>query len=79
MSYEDRSALLPSAPRARKSQRVTLAYNRVIVVDGQIVGSWRRRTAGSSSVFDTDFLLPLNRAQRQAVDRAARRFTEFAG
>jgi hypothetical protein len=79
MSYKDRSALLPSAPRARKSRAVTLAYNRMIVVGGRIVGSWRRRTAGSSSAIDTDFLLPLDRAQRQAVDRAARRFTEFAG
>jgi hypothetical protein len=71
MSYKDRSALF--------SRHVTLAHNRMIVVDGQIVGSWRRSLAGDSIAIETDFPAPLSRAKLRAVAQATRRFATFAG
>ena len=77
MSYKDRRELLPSAPAA-KSRRITLAYNRMIVVDGKIAGSWRRSVVGRSVRIETDYIVPMNRDRLKAVAGAARRFTEFA-
>jgi hypothetical protein len=77
MSYKDRAALFPTAPQS-KSRRIVLAYNRMIVVDGTIVGSWRRSRAGSSVEIETDYVVPMNRGRLKAVAQAARRFTAFA-
>jgi hypothetical protein len=77
MSYKDRRELLPSAPES-KARRITLAYNRMIVVDGRIVGSWRRSLVGSQARIETDYIVPMNRDRLKAVAQAARRFTEFA-
>jgi hypothetical protein len=77
MSYKDRSALLPPAFRARKSSGVTPAFNRMIVVDGRIVGSWRP-SRGRAIPIETHYHEPLNRAQLRAVDQAMRRFSAFA-
>jgi hypothetical protein len=76
MGYKDRAALFP-ATRAAESGRVTLAYNRMIVVDGRIVGSWRRSPAGSSVGIETDYIVPLNRGRLKAVAQAARRYLAF--
>ena len=76
MGYKDRAALFP-AKRAAESGRVTLAYNRMIVVDGRIVGSWRRSPAGSSVGIETDYIAPLNRSRLKAVAQAARRYLAF--
>ena len=68
MSYKDRSALFPRAMK--------LAHNRMIVVDGRVVGSWRR-TADASSAVETDYPVRLSDARLRAVAKAIRRFTAF--
>ena len=72
MSYKDRRAL--ATPGIK-----TVAYNRMIVVDGRIVGSWRRSLAGKSIEVETDFPAPLSRRKLLAITQATRRFTAFAG
>ena len=72
MSYKDRRALATQGIK-------TVAYNRMIVVDGRIVGSWRRSLAGKSIEVETDYPAPLSRAKLRAVAQAIRRFTAFAG
>jgi hypothetical protein len=72
MSYKNRRAL---ATRGIK----TVAYNRMIVVDGRIVGSWRRTLDGKSIAVETDVPVPLSRAKLRAVAQATRRFAAFAG
>ncbi|HYJ41082.1 MAG TPA: winged helix DNA-binding domain-containing protein [Steroidobacteraceae bacterium] len=70
MSYKDRRAL--ATPGVG-----TLAYNRMIVVDGRIVGSWRRSLAGGSIAIETDHPARLSRARLRAVSLAKRRFTAW--
>jgi hypothetical protein len=48
----------------------------MVVVDGQIVGSWRRSDAGPT--VEMDYALPLNRRQRRAAAQALQRFIAFA-
>jgi hypothetical protein len=77
MSYQDRSALLPQAAGARETGGTTPAYNRMIVIDGKIAGSWRRSLTGKSVAIETDYPVPLGRAPLRAVARAVRRFKSF--
>jgi hypothetical protein len=79
MSYQDRSALLPPATGIRESQGRTFIFDRMIVVDGKIVGSWRRSTAGKAVSVETDLVVPLTGKALRQVAQAARRFTEFSG
>jgi hypothetical protein len=79
MGYRDRSALLPEHAGTRGSRANTLAYNRMIIVDGKIAGSWRRSLRGKSVSIETDYPVPLARTQLRAVATAARRFKIFTG
>jgi hypothetical protein len=78
MSYKDRSALLPSSSGGRNSGRMTLAFNRMIIVDGKIAGSWRRTPTGAAVSVETDLAAPLAPRQLRLVARATRRFTDFS-
>jgi len=78
MSYKDRSALLPVTLGERKSKDLALAYNRMVVVDGQIAGSWRRSFTGDSISIEADYLVSLARTKLRAVAQATRRFVSFA-
>lgn len=71
MSYKDRSAL-------RTTKKLTLAYNRVIIADGQIVGSWQRSFAGGSVSIETDCRVPPASTMARLLARATRRFAAFA-
>ena len=71
ISYKDRSALRPT-------KKLTLAYNRVIIADGQIVGSWQRSLAGGSVSVDTDCRVKPGSATARLLAHATRRFAAFA-
>lgn len=71
MSYKDRSAL-------HSTKKLALAYNRMIVVDGQIVGSWRRSFAGDSISIETDYRVAPANTKARVLARATRRFVAFA-
>jgi hypothetical protein len=71
MSYKDRSAL-------RSTRELTLAYNRMIVMDGQIVGSWQRSVAGDSVSVEADCRMPRASANARVLAGAIRRFAAFA-
>jgi hypothetical protein len=77
MGYKNRSALLPPNLDGRKPQDIVLAYNRMIVVDGHIVGSWRRSLEGDSVSIETNYLGSLARAKLRVVAQAIRRFATF--
>ena len=59
MGYRDRSALI--------WKKMPLAHNRMIVADGQIVGSWRRPQLRNATGIELDCPLPLGRSKRRAV------------
>ncbi len=68
MSYKDRRALFATSGK--------LAWNRMIIVDGQIVGTWRRSDERAGEI-DTQYPEPLDRGQLLAVDAAIQRFRRF--
>jgi hypothetical protein len=78
MGYEDRSALLPEAPRWRR-RAIVLDFNRMIVVDGKIAGSWRWKSASGAAAIETSYRLRPTPSQKDAVNRAIARYARYAG
>lgn len=79
IGYRDRGAI---GRRLGSAALVTGGHaliGNVIVVDGQLVGTWRRVRAAGRSVLALDAGTPLSAAERARVAGEVRRFARFAG
>jgi hypothetical protein len=75
VGYADRSAAIPAAHAKRLTPFEVLGP--VIVLDGHLVATWKRRIAGAKVAVSTSPLAPLGRADSAAVDRALARYARF--
>lgn len=71
MSYKDKSAL--SDPRFEGK----LDYNRALIVEGVLAGSWKRSLVGNKILLEIKENIPLTKSQRTSVMKAARRYASF--
>jgi hypothetical protein len=78
VGFRDRSAVAERLLAARPRQRVDGLIGHVVVVDGQIVGHWRR-TLGKTLDVQLQLLVPLTAREHGLVRRAAQRFGRFLG
>jgi len=76
--YKDRSAI-GDAKLAAKLIALGNALNYIIVVNGQIVGAWKRTFRKDAVVVETNIFTPLTKAENRALDAAARRYGAFLG
>jgi hypothetical protein len=53
------------------------ALTYIVVVDGQIAGTWRRTIGKDAVVVQIDYLSHVTKAQTRAVTAAAQRYGEF--
>ena len=77
-SYKDRSAINNPATSA-KLISLGNALNYVVVVNGQIVGTWRRTLRKDSVIIETNTFTALTKAEEEAVVEAAKRYGDFWG
>lgn len=76
VAYKDRSAVLdPLQARLVNSGNGILSP--IIVIDGQVVGSWKRESKKDALVITPNPFAKLNKAQTRAVARAANRYGKF--
>ncbi len=85
IGYTDRSAVL-QVSRATRAARTgesdssrDLRYDSMIVIAGQIVGTWRRTFRKGAVVIETSLINTLTAAEGQALAAAESRFGEFLG
>ena len=57
----------------------SLSYNRMIIVDGTIAGSWKRTISGSKVKLELQLNRPLTEQQRERVAEAALEYGQFIG
>lgn len=57
----------------------SLTYNRLIIVDGAIAGSWKRTINGSKVRVELSMNRPLTEQQRERVAEAAEQYGQFIG
>jgi hypothetical protein len=78
VAYVDRSAAVERAHRVRVNAGGGI-LKPTIVVDGRVVGTWKRRLALREVVFSPELFTALSKAKKAAVTRALRRYGEFLG
>jgi hypothetical protein len=76
IGYADRS-LIAVSEIAAKLFTMGNALTAVVVVDGQIVGTWRRSIEKQTVVITIDYLTRLTKPQLRTVDAAAQRYGAF--
>lgn len=79
VGYKDRSASFNMPNIHDLDPRGNFLFSHAIVIDDQIVGTWKRTFKKSEVVITPKFLAPLTPAQDQAFADAARHFSEFTG
>lgn len=76
VAYRDRSAALDPAYAGKTGNGI---FRPIAVVDGRIVGTWRRTLKRDSAVVEIRFLRKLAGKEREAVLESAERYGDFIG
>jgi hypothetical protein len=76
IAYKDRSVALDATARKIASERNPV-FNSVIVIDGRIVGGWKRTLKEDTVIVTLNPRRPLRKAEMLAVTEAARRYGTF--
>ncbi|HEV8593233.1 MAG TPA: winged helix DNA-binding domain-containing protein [Pyrinomonadaceae bacterium] len=78
VSYKDRTASV--APELLKDVTVGHAiFKPIIVVDGRVVGIWKRTHTNNSIVVEYTFFADLKKSERTLLDRVMRNYGAFEG
>lgn len=75
IAYKDRSAVLARSKEQPNSH--SFIFNRMIVLDGQIIGSWHRTLKGKELTIQTTPFKPFNKKEQQQVKKLAYQFGKF--
>jgi hypothetical protein len=78
VGYRDRSAMLDSRHRRLVNDRGGM-LNPCVVVDGRVVGTWRRTLSPGAVAVELALFAPLPAGAAAAVEAAARRYAGFLG
>jgi hypothetical protein len=76
--YKDRSAIVAPGDTGKLWPRGN-AVTSIVVLDGRIVGTWRRRLEAKAVRVEPRFFAPPTPAAKRAVAAAARRYARFLG
>jgi Winged helix DNA-binding domain len=76
VAYRDRSAFLDPAYAVRARNGI---FSPVLLIDGRIVGTWRRRATRDGLAIAAELFEPAVRGGRRALDTAAARYARFYG
>lgn len=78
VAYRDRSAVL--APSNMKQVFTTNGiFNPIMVLHGKVVGTWKRTLEKKSVTVALSPFSPIRKTEKNAFERAARRYGEFLG
>jgi hypothetical protein len=78
VAYRDRDAVLDPRRVARYNAGGGM-LNPTVVIDGRVVGVWRRVLGGDQVLVELDLFEPVSRKARTAIDAAALRYGDFLG
>ncbi|HEY8164514.1 MAG TPA: winged helix DNA-binding domain-containing protein [Gemmatimonadaceae bacterium] len=77
VGLKDRSAFAARLESSGVRPRTSALLGNVVVVNGQIVGGWRRTLVGRTVVIEPTSLIPLSEPEQRAVESAAQKFGRF--
>lgn len=79
VGYTDRSAIFDKQHNQKLDSRGNFLFNHVIVVNGRVVGTWKRTLKKSEVVIELVPFSTLTNAEKRAVADAAERYGKFLG
>lgn len=79
VGYTDRRAALDAPPADRLDARGNVLFNYTIVLDGQIVGTWKRTVTKDAVIVEAAPFAPLSTTEAAALEGAAARYGRFIG
>ena len=77
VGYTDRSAVFDASHTNKLDPRGNVLFNHTIVMDGQVVGTWKRTIKKDAVIITPSLLTPLNDAETRAFAAAANRYGAF--
>ncbi|GCE15205.1 hypothetical protein KTT_50640 [Tengunoibacter tsumagoiensis] len=77
VGYTDRSAIFDLAHTDRLDTRGNVLFTNTIVLNGQIIGTWKRTLKKETVIVELNLFLSLNDEQMQAILQASQRYGEF--
>ncbi len=77
VGYTDRSAIFDSSYANQLDARNNPLFQHTLVINGQIVGTWKRTLKKGAVVIETDPFARLGKTENRAVALAVRRYSEF--
>ena len=79
MSYKDRSALCNHDIDLSVFKNGNPFFNRMIILDGRIEGTWKRTFKNNKAVVETAPFKSLNKTKQQALNKAIKKYCAFVG
>jgi hypothetical protein len=79
VAYRDRVAVPHSPPAIAARSGVPAMFQHAVIVDGQIVGTWRTPRGANEATIDVVMLRRVTARERRAMREAAERYGRFRG
>ena len=73
----DRGAMVERLANVSKSDAKALVFDHVVLVDGQVVGTWTRTLQRNAISVDLNLLTKATAPERQAIAGAVERYKQF--
>lgn len=77
VGYTDRSAMFQSVHSDKLDARGNVLFNHTIILDGRVVGTWKRTLKKAAVLIVLNFFVPLSTTEKAAVMLAAERYGAF--
>jgi hypothetical protein len=79
VAYKHRASVTHDAIPAAVGSSVALLSTPIVVLDGRVIGTWRRVATRAAVTVTTQLVTPLDAPQRRALDLAVARYGRFLG
>jgi hypothetical protein len=77
VGYTDRSAVFDASHTKKLDSRGNILFNHTMVMDGQVVGNWKRTLKKDAVILTPNLFTPLNKAETRAFTLSANRYGAF--
>jgi hypothetical protein len=77
VGYQDRSAYLRRLAENKTLLPENIVFNHTILIDGQVVGIWKRSASARAVSVEPTYFIQLKRSERAEIERAFERHAAF--
>jgi Winged helix DNA-binding domain len=77
VGYTDRSAVFDESHTKKLDARGNVLFNHIVVVDGQVIGTWKRTMKKEEVTITPSFFIEMDEDKQRAFDVAAERYGVF--